>query len=175
MRVIPSLAPTLSLFIGLLLGLGAPSFSADQPTAEAPAAGADERLPAETPIFAFQWRGEPHAVPHSAFADGGAVLELDGRRIFLYRQPDDPSDRGTAAFLVAEFSGVEKTPTGWFFNSRNGRTIPFDPQARTFGVPESSMAPLPGEDMAWSTWSAEHPDTAIIGDSTAEAEAGEDR
>ena len=122
----------------------------------------DGRLPDKAPIFALHWRGKPHAIDHALFADGGAVIELGGRQIFLYREKDDSHYRSTIALLVTEFAGVEKTPGGWMFNTRSGRTVPFDVEQRTFGVPEAAMAPLPGYDTFWYIWSLNNPETELV-------------
>lgn len=121
----------------------------------------DDRLEDKAPIYAFQWRGKPHAVPHALFRDGGAVLRLNERQIFLYRQADDAVYRGTTALLVTEGAGVEHGPDGWMLNTRNGRTVAFDADERSFGVADSVLAPMPGIDTFWYIWSLTHPETGL--------------
>ena len=122
----------------------------------------DDRLADKAPVYVFHRRSGPWAVDQALFADGGAVVKLDGRSFFFYREADDSHDRSTAAFLVGRDHGVGKGAEGWVLSTANGRSVPFDPEARKFHVPVGLMRPLTGFDTFWYIWSLSNPGTGLL-------------
>lgn len=124
----------------------------------------DDRLADKASIFAFHWRGRPHAVPHPRFVGGGVIELDDGQRLFLYRQADDSHYRSTLALRLPAGARLERTGSddGWRLRTDDGRPLRFDPEARRFAAPEASLEPVAGFDTYWYIWSLTHPETELL-------------
>lgn len=131
----------------------------------------DKRLDDKTQIFGFHLSDKSYVVPHSVFSDGGAEIEVEGRKIFLYRLADDSHYQGTVALLLGKDYHLQKEDGAWVLGTPAGRTISFKVDRRSFGAPVSVARPIAGFDTFWYQWSLTNPGTVII-DPTAEA-AGE--
>lgn len=103
--------------------------------------------------------GEPWAVPHSLFDDGGAVVEAGEERVFLYREADDSHYRSTAAFYLKPGHRLEKGEDGWVVHTENGRAMPFDAESRRFAV---GLEAVEGFDTYWYIWSLTNEDTRLV-------------
>lgn len=124
----------------------------------------DDRLADKAHVFTFRWKDRPHAVPHAAFDDGGALLDLDDRhQVFLYRRGDDSHYRGTTAFIVPASRRLVRDGDRWELRSGDGRSVTFDPETRRFDAPVSILRPLSGFDTFWYIWSLTNPETELLG------------
>lgn len=122
----------------------------------------DDRLADKAEVFGFHFRGEPHAVDHAVFRDGGAVVTLDDRSLFLYREAGDSHYRSTVAFLLAKGHRAERSGDGWTLSTPNGRSLTWDAARRDFGVPTTVMRPMSGFDTYWYIWSLTNADTELV-------------
>ena len=123
----------------------------------------DDRLADKAPIFGFHLGGKAFAVPHEVFADGGALVEVEGRRIFFYREKDDSHYQGTVALVLGKDFRLSKDQGSWVLGTPAGRDITFKPERRNFGAPTSVTRPINGFDTYWYQWSLTNKDTAIVG------------
>lgn len=123
---------------------------------------ADDRLTDKAEIYSFHHGGRPHAVPHSAFDDGGAVLPLGDRELFLYRLGDDSFYRSTVAYLADGGASFSRGEEGWRLTAGE-EAWSFEPDSRTFetGAPAERYT---GFDTFWYIWSLSNPETEVLGD-----------
>jgi len=118
----------------------------------------DSRLPTKEPIFAFLLDGASYAVLLSAL-EGGTILSIGDREVFLFRPVGSPVLRSTVAYLASS-GGFERVDEGW-------RHTPsmniFDEGAGVFQVPVEGLTRMQGFDTYWYTWSPQNPGTRILG------------
>lgn len=120
----------------------------------------DGRLDDKADVFGLHLDGKPWAVAHSAFADGGAVVEIGGRSAFLYRLADDALYRSTVAFFLGPDDAVVKAGEGWTLR-RAESTTAFDAESRTF--PGVDLERASGFDTFWYIWSLTNASTGLVG------------
>lgn len=125
-------------------------------------AATDDRLADKAQIFGFHLGGKAYAVPHSVFDDGGALIEVDGKRLFLYRLKDDSHYQGTVALMLGKDFRLGKDGGNWSLGTPAGREIRFKPEKRSFGAPVSVTRPINGFDTFWYQWSLTNPGTEIV-------------
>jgi len=116
----------------------------------------DTRLPAKTPVFAFRWNGQAHAVTHERAA-GGLLWypEGDGEDrpiVLIHRVPDAPTALSTSAAVLPQDVARSDDPEGLAI--RLSERL----EAQAPGISR-----LPGFDTYWYTWAAENPGTILIG------------
>ena len=122
----------------------------------------DTRLADKAEIFGFHMSGRAIAVPHTVFENGGALVQVDERRIFLYRQKDDSHYQSTVALILRKDFRLNRNGKDWALSTPDGRDIPFKAERRSFGAPTSVARPLTGFDTYWYQWSLSNPDTEIV-------------
>lgn len=118
----------------------------------------DTRLETKEPVYTFRSGDQPVAVPFKEF-EGGAVFEIDGKQLFLYRPKHVSLYHSTVAFMAVE--GVfEKVEGIWKHTASN---LSFDPQRGTFGGGENqALQRLPGFDTFWYNWSLINENSTIL-------------
>ncbi len=118
----------------------------------------DQRLAAKEPIFGFVFGGASFAVPLRS-VEGGAVLEIDLKYIFLYRPIGSHVIRSTVAYISS--SGGFVQAEGDWIHSHSGST--FNPVLGVFdGEAGPELRRMEGFDTFWYTWSPLHPGARII-------------
>ena len=122
----------------------------------------DNRLADKAEIYGFHVSGVPVAVPHKLFEDGGALIEFEDRKIFLYREKDDSHYQGTVAMVLKPHFNLTKSDGNWLLATPDGRDISFKPEKRSFGVSSSITRPITGFDTFWYQWSLTNPGTEIV-------------
>lgn len=130
----------------------------------------DKRLPDKESIYAFQIDRVPYAVPHSVI-EGGAVFDVDGRELFLYREAGVVMRASTFAY-VSEIGGegsrfarvdgkwLDKV-TGEVFSKETGFPVEWT-DANNSGEEEKALARLGGFDTFWYIWSTTHQNVTIL-------------
>jgi hypothetical protein len=144
--------------------------SAGGPPARGGEEGTDPRLPAETPVFAFRLGARTYAAPHAAIA-GGAVFDVGGGEIFLFR-PRDGARTDTTSAYFAPTTGPGHAPR---FEQRADRWRDVETEAvfvegKGFQPPpEGGHVPplerplrLAGIDTAWHVWSGSHAGVVLL-------------
>lgn len=127
----------------------------------------DRRLEDKASIYALQYDGNAHAVPHDSF-HGGGVVTLGDRQLFLYREKDDSFYRSTVALLAPEGGRFVREGDTWTLagqQSSDGGSAgdrvshAFDPTQRHFEG--GGATPFNGFDTFWYIWSRMHEDTDV--------------
>jgi len=120
----------------------------------------DKRLATKQPIFAFQYKNKPVAVPHQAI-EGGKVFDTgSGDKIFFYRPKGAPMFFSTIAYVTTG-KGFEKNEAGQWQEVESGCL--FNPETGSFEGDNCTAHRLGGFDTFWYNWSLNHPDTAVLG------------
>ncbi|MEL7058704.1 MAG: hypothetical protein AAGN46_01625 [Acidobacteriota bacterium] len=113
-------------------------------------------------VFAFFWRGRPHAVAHEDIV-GGRLFTFDeaegGSSVFLYRAAGDAPRRSTVAILFGQNARAERDGQQWTLRGASGRDAAFDLERRDFGAPLRRLA---GTDLPRDAWTRVHPDGVIV-------------
>lgn len=122
----------------------------------------DHRLADKAEIFGFHLNDRAYAVPHSLFENGGALIEVDDKKIFLYRKADDSHYQSTVALLLGNDYHLSSEKAGWSLSTPAGRTIAFKEDRRSFGAPGRVARPINGFDTFWYQWSLTNKDSVII-------------
>lgn len=124
----------------------------------------DGRLPDKALLFGFHLDDRSHAVPFSAFDDGGGVQVIQGRSLFLYRDAKDVFYRSTTAFLAPEgITFVRKRKT-WRAMKGDDVVARFDAKTRGFEAEPGgvTLEPFHGFDTYWYIWSLNNPQTELL-------------
>ena len=119
------------------------------------AEAADDRLETKDPVYAFRMGGVPYAVPFAAF-EGGAVFDVEGTEVFLYREAGWPIRRSSLAYTGGIYAVLDGE-WGHFPSALGFR--------RGVGFPRggaSPPAPLTGMDTFWFNWSMSWPETKVL-------------
>lgn len=116
----------------------------------------DARLPTKEPIWAFEMDGERYAVPLRE-VEGGAVLRVGGRWVFLHRPRGAAVYFSTRAFVS---SGRFVLGDGRWTHEPSGAI--YDPGRGTFAGDPPAVRPLGGFDTFWYVWSLTHPGTTVL-------------
>ena len=120
----------------------------------------DQRLPDKEHIYAFHWQGTSYVVPHPVFREGGAVVPLGDRELFLYRLENDSFYRSTVAVLGAPGAGFVHGEKGWQV-SAGDQSEAWDSAERTFSGNRLTET-FQGFDTFWYIWSLTNPGTEIL-------------
>lgn len=132
--------------------------------------GADPRLSADTPVFAFRLGARTYAAPHAAFI-GGAVFDVGGGEVFLFRPAGAARTEPTSAFfalLTAKGDGhrFERRGGGWADAETDAVFVEgegFRPSPAGEDVPRLERPlRLAGVDTLWRVWSAGHPGVVLL-------------
>ena len=100
----------------------------------------------------------PWVVAHDRF-DGGGVVAIGERRLFLYRESRDSPFQGTAAWWLAPGDKLNQNDAGWILR-RGKQQHAFDTATRSFtGNPRLESAT--GFDTYSYIWSLTNPQTQI--------------
>jgi len=144
--------------------------AAGGPPARGGEEGADTRLPAETPVFAFELGARTYAAPHAAIA-GGAVFDVGGGEIFLFRPRDGARTEPTSAYFASTIVAghaprFERRADRWL-DAETGAVFVEGEGFRT--PPEGVRVPplerplrLAGIDTAWHVWSGSHAGVVLL-------------
>lgn len=116
----------------------------------------DQRLPTKEPIFSFRLYGRAYAAPHAEF-EGGAVFQIDGNQLFLYRTQGSPIFQSSAAYLIRD-GLVVRRDSSWVHQPSE---TAFDADALLFPAVDE-LDPLPGFDTFWYSWSLVQDDVVIL-------------
>ena len=120
---------------------------------------ADDRLEDKADVFGLHLDGKPWAIAHTEFEDGGAVLTVGERRLFVYRLADDALYRSTVAFLLQPGDHAKRSEKGWQLH-RGDETIAFDAKVRRFAG--AQLEQLSGFDTFWYIWSLTNKKTGLV-------------
>jgi len=116
----------------------------------------DDRLPTKEPIYSFHRAGKAYAVPFSAF-EGGGVVELGKRQLFLYRPTGVEIFYSTLAFVGGQFKQDGEhwvdTASGAAFDTKAGHFV---------GGEGAKIERVDGFDTFWFNWSMNNPKTLIL-------------
>lgn len=124
---------------------------------------ADDRLEDKADVFGLHLDGKPWAIAHTEFENGGAVVTVGERRLFVYRLADDALYRSTVAFLLPAGDRAEQGENGWQLH-RGDETIAFDADRRFFiGEPLEQVS---GFDTFWYIWSLTNKKTGLVAGSS---------
>ncbi len=120
----------------------------------------DDRLSPKTPIFAFRWRGRPHAVPYTAITGGGLfALGEDEGCVYLERPAGARLLESTRAVHVAP--SLLGAPSQCDADTKaRVRAALRDEEAG--GGEETGLARLTGFDTYWYVWAPQNEGTRIL-------------
>lgn len=116
--------------------------------------GADDRLPAKEPIFAWASGGKSWCVPCKAFAGRARLLRAGDEEVLLFRPARASVYRSSGAWrgrFRREGARVRCLDTSALFDPQSGRWEGKEPTR------------LDGFDTFWVSWSLAHPDTQVLG------------
>jgi len=100
----------------------------------------------------------PWVVAHDRF-DGGGVVAIGERRLFLYRVSRDSPFQGTTAWWLAPGDKLNQNDAGWILR-RGEQQHAFDTATRSFTV-NPRLESATGFDTYWYIWSLTNPHTQI--------------
>jgi len=131
----------------------------------------DARLGADAPVFAFELGARTYAAPHAAIA-GGAVFDLGGTEIFLFR-PREAAGASTTSAYFAIHAGADNGPRfqhvgGQWRDTETGAVfvegVGFEPADSLDDVPRLERpVRVAGIDTTWRIWSSAHRDVVLLG------------
>jgi hypothetical protein len=122
----------------------------------------DDRLPGKESIYSFRAGAKAYAAPHDAIV-GGAVFDVDGGTVFLYRSPGADMFASTRAYFApsgddADDPVFKQDSGGWVASATGAR---FDPNTGFSGEGKSPER-LTGFDTFWYMWSNINDDVVIL-------------
>lgn len=120
----------------------------------------DDRLADKTLIYGIEIGDTILAVPFSSF-EGGGVVTLGSRELFLYREKGDSHYRSTVALLAEEGLEFERRNGQWQIIRGDEILSGWAPASRSFG-PDAPAEPFTeGFDTFWYIWRLTQPTTEI--------------
>lgn len=122
----------------------------------------DHRLANKEMIYSFYWNGQPQAIPHKSFINGG-VVRLQDRELFLYREKQDSFYQATTVYLAPAGAKFVKQDKQWLLTRDQNSPLQWDSLARSFSFNGVGFADsFQGFDTYWYIWSLTNKNTGIL-------------